>query len=348
MKKLHKYPTISVVIATHNSARTIGRCLEAIRSQKYPQKKIDIIISDGGSTDNTRDICEKYNVRWISVDIHKQNAEYNKAIGISKAKGTFLFLLDHDNIICHDDWLIHMLQPLLSDNKIIASETLRYAYDPNASLVDRYFGLFGAGDPLAFYLGKTDRLSYMFDTYNLMGFAQEYHDYYKVIFAPGEIPTLGANGYIVRRKILMKNSGADPDHFFHIDVNVDLIKNGFNTYAFVKEDILHLTGYASVWSFLKRRILFMRQYHMGSSGLSAQSLRRYSVYEPGDIWKLAWFVFISLTGIIPLFDSIRGYRKIRDSAWFLHPFLCWCIVILYSWVVITHLMYQYGKKLLAK
>ena len=30
-----------------------------------------------------------------------------------------------------------------------------------SSLIDRYFGLFGAGDPLAFYLGKSDRLSYM-------------------------------------------------------------------------------------------------------------------------------------------------------------------------------------------
>ena len=172
-----------------------------------------------------------------------------------------------------------MIQPLLDDNTITAVETLRYAYDHTSSLIDRYFGLFGAGDPLAFYLSKSDRLSYMYDTYNLMGVAQEFSDYYKVTFSPHAIPTLGANGYIVRREVLMKHAGADPRHFFHIDINVDLIRKGFNTFAFVKDDILHLTGYANIWSFLKRRMLFMRQYHMGVNGLRVRSLRRYSVYE---------------------------------------------------------------------
>jgi hypothetical protein len=167
-----------------------------------------------------------------------------------------------------------------------------------------------------------------------------------VTFSPSAIPTLGANGYIVRRKILMTNAQADPDHFFHIDVNVDLIRKGFNTFAFVKEDLLHLTGYASVWSFLQRRMLFMRQYHMGSNGLKAQSLRRYSVYESQDSWKLVWFIFISLSGVITLIDSVRGYRKIQDNAWFLHPFLCFSLVVLYAWVVISYKATYYGKKFL--
>ena len=65
----------------------------------------------------------------------------------------------------------------------------------------------------------------MYDTYNLMGVPQEFPDYYKVTFSPLAIPTLGANGYIVRRAILMKHA----EHIqgiFHIDVNVDLIRKG--------------------------------------------------------------------------------------------------------------------------
>ena len=79
-------PTISVVIATHNSSRTIGRCLQSIRSQRYPQDRIEIIIADGASTDTTRDIVSAYNVNWFAVDPTKQSAEYNKATGISHAK----------------------------------------------------------------------------------------------------------------------------------------------------------------------------------------------------------------------------------------------------------------------
>ena len=57
LMKNKKFPTISVVIATHNSSRTLGRCLQSIRSQEYPQEKIEIIISDGASTDTTREIA---------------------------------------------------------------------------------------------------------------------------------------------------------------------------------------------------------------------------------------------------------------------------------------------------
>ncbi len=46
-------PSISIVIACYNSERTIEQCLNSIRSQRYPQNKIEIIAVDGGSKDNT-------------------------------------------------------------------------------------------------------------------------------------------------------------------------------------------------------------------------------------------------------------------------------------------------------
>ena len=43
---------ISVVTPTLNAASVLEAELESIRSQNYPQDKIEIIIADGGSTDN--------------------------------------------------------------------------------------------------------------------------------------------------------------------------------------------------------------------------------------------------------------------------------------------------------
>lgn len=344
-----KVPTVSVVIACYNSARTITRCLESIRTQRYPQEKIDIIIADGGSKDATRTIAKKYNVTWISIDPKKQNAEYNKSVGIARARGDILFLVDHDNVLPHPLVLSHAIQPFMEHEEVVGVETLRYHYDSSASLLDRYFALFGAGDPLAWYLGKADRLSYIWDEYRLAGVAKDQGPYYLVQFDPLHIPTLGANGFLIRRKLLLSEAQTTQGKFFHIDVNVDLIRKGYATYAFTKDSILHLTGYNSIWHFLWRRMLFVEQYHLGGSGIAKRSARRYSVYEPPqDTPRLIWFICISLTLVVPLWDSMRGFKKIQDFAWFLHPIMCFGLVVLYGWVIIKHTVTHYGKQLLGR
>ena len=346
MRKTSSHPSISVVIATYNSERTIGRCLANVRNQIYPQDKIEIIICDGGSTDSTRQIAKQYKTQIISIDKRLQNAEYNKSIGLTKAKGEIFFLLDHDNIIPHRLWLKKMVQPFVDNPEVVGVETLRYRYDKHTTLIDRYFALFGAGDPIAWYLGKADRLSYLFEIYNLWGEAKDKGDYYLVKFSPKKIPTLGANGFLIRTKLLRDEAESRPGKFFHIDVNVDLIRKGFNTYAFVKDDILHLTGYGSVWYFLKRRMLFIEQFHLSKQNLSLQKNRRYSVVESKDLWGVVFFIIISLTVVVPLWDSIKGWLKVRDSAWFLHPVLCFSFVVIYGWVIMRHQIGVYAKKLL--
>lgn len=49
---------ISVIIPTYNSAQTLSKCLESIFSQTY--KNVEVIVVNDGSTDNTREILEKY------------------------------------------------------------------------------------------------------------------------------------------------------------------------------------------------------------------------------------------------------------------------------------------------
>ncbi len=341
-------PSVSVVIATFNSRNTIARCLTSIRQQTYPQSLISIIIVDGGSIDGTRDIVKNFHVKLISVNPKKQNAEYNKSIGIQEAKGEILFLLDHDNVLPHNRWLKRMVYPFLDSKKVVGVETLRYHYDPNGSLLDRYFSLFGAGDPIAYYLGKADRLSYLHDVYNLAGQAIDKGTYYLVEFNDKNIPTLGANGFLIRRKLLMEHARSGPGEYYHIDVNVDLIREGYNTYAFVKDSIIHLTGYNNIFNFLKRRILFLKQYYLDASGTIVKKSRRYSVFEKKDTFKLIKFIIISITLVIPLIDSIRGYRKIHDIAWFLHPFLCFVLFVLYSYTIMSDYIRRYVKQFLEK
>lgn len=332
------FPTISCVIPTYNSAKIIGLCLQSIRGQEYPQDKIEIILADGSSKDDTLRIAQKYKVKTISIPSKVQNAEYNKAIGVKAARKDLLLMLDHDNVLPHNKWLARMVQPFKDFSRVVGVDTLYIHYDPKSSLLDRYLALYGSLDPVAYYLGKPDKLSQITKKYNRFGKATDCGDYYIVEFDEKFVPTLGANGFLVRREILLDNALVDPENFFHTDVNVDLIRKGFCTYAFVKDDIIHLTGHNSILGFLKRRKLFMEQYQIKS-----HSKRRHSVYLPQDKLNLIKFVIITITLVIPTFDACRGYIKIRDRAWFLHPLLCYTFLILYGYVIIKSMLLKYVR-----
>ncbi len=327
-----KLPTISCVIPTYYSEGLIEACLDSVFSQNYPKDKIEVIIVDGSSKDKTLEILKKYKIRLYKVPANLQEAEYNKGVGVSHAKNELILLIDHDNILPHENWLRNMVKPLMENKNIVATETLRFHYNPKDTALDRYFALIGGVDPVPYYLGKDAKLSWAFDKYNLRGETADHGDYYLVKFKPYKIPTIGANGFIIRRKLL-KFAQSDPKHFFHTDINFDLIEKGFNQYAFVKEDIIHnkKTKFSYFIKFLIRR-----KYIMEIQYFEQVKKRRYAVYMPNeDKLGLLKYIVYSLTFVKPTIDALRGYLKVRDFAWFLHPFVCFSFLVVYSWAVLA-------------
>ena len=102
-------PLVSFVIATYNSAEFIEPALRSILRQDYPKDKIEIIFSDGGSTDNTLDIAKKYPVLVIKNELILGDPGY--AFGCEKAKGDYVVFIGHDNRLVQDNWIRLMLKP---------------------------------------------------------------------------------------------------------------------------------------------------------------------------------------------------------------------------------------------
>lgn len=336
MKK--SFPSVSCVIATYNSSDSLGECLESLFSQNYPSNKVEVIFVDGGSKDETLNIIERYKklnkfrIRIYKVPPKDQEAEYNKGTGIMHARNELILLIDADNVLPHKNWLKKMVKPLVEDKEVTGSEILRFHYDKNDHILDRYFALLGGVDPVPYYLGKDSKLSWAFDDYNLLGEATDMGDYYRVELTGKRIPVIGANGFILRRKLL-KYIKSGPENFFHTDINFDLMQKGFNIFAFVKDDIIHLKK-TKVSYFLK--FLIRRKYIMETQYFERIKKRRHAVYVPEtDKPYLIKYIFYSLTFIKPTFDAFRGYLKVRDVAWFLHPLICFSYLIVYSWAVIA-------------
>lgn len=321
------YPSISVVIATYNSGKTLSRCLARVRSQKYPQSKIEIILGDGGSTDNTKKIAKKFNAKIVKISPKIQNAEYNRGTAFGHARNEFVLILDHDNFMTTDHYLKQLVEPLLKHKEVVASESCYYNYDKKHSLLDRYYALFGTIEPIPFYFGKSDKLMQTSKKWNLAGESRDYGNYYLVKYPnnPRLFPSIGSNGCLMRRELVIKNADTRPEHHFPIDVMVDVVASGHNTFAFAKNSLIHLTGARGIFTFLLRRVMFIEKYHFADG-----PRRRYSVYMPGDSWKLALFIFYSLTFVKPTIDAIIGFIKIPDIAWFVHPIMCFGITISYT------------------
>ncbi|WP_010663965.1 glycosyltransferase family 2 protein [Marinilabilia salmonicolor] len=70
MTKLeNSYPLLSIIMPVRNEAGYIEMVLNNIFAQNYPREKIEVIIVDGESDDQTLDIINTYNVRHLDLKI---------------------------------------------------------------------------------------------------------------------------------------------------------------------------------------------------------------------------------------------------------------------------------------
>ncbi len=343
-RETNSLPTISVAIATFNSERTMQRCLESVRGQRYPQERVRLMIADGSSTDQTVAIARRFDAAVIVIPPDRQSAEYNKGVAVRAATGDLLLMIDHDNILPHPEWLRNMVRPFQDVPDLVAAQTLRYRYDPNTTALDRYCALFGTSDPVVYALGKCDRLPWFRGDHIPFGRAEDRGTYYLVQMDPERIPTLGANGCLVRRDLLFRYARIGVEDFYHIDVHVDLIQRGWRAYAFTKDDLLHLTAYKSLRSFLARRKLFMEQF-----SVTMKDRRRYHMIAGSrDRWRLALFSLSALTILKPTLDALKGFLVIRDRAWFLHPVLSFSLLWIYASVVLMNMGKRYAAGILRR
>lgn len=189
-------PLVSYVIGVRNMEHTVGKTIESILNQEYPNKEI-IVINDG-SDDHTEEVLKQYPIKYINTE--KIGISNARNLGYKNSKGDFVAFTDAD---CELDplWTKNMLK-CFNDQKV---------------------GLVGGVTHF-----RTD------GTYSSIYRSLEFSKRYKNIKSK-EVFHAGGPGFIARKSILDEVGGFNPEwvHAEDVELSFLVIEHG---YKVLKED----------------------------------------------------------------------------------------------------------------
>jgi len=140
-RKPKKLPKVSILIPAHNEEAVIGQTLDSILNIDYPKGKLDIIVIDNGSTDNTSKIVKKFsNVKLVKQKKPGKAKALNN--GLKFATGKIIGVLDADTLVA----------------KNCLKKTVGYFEDPKVGAVTNFVKV----DSKKGLLGKMQNIEYLF------------------------------------------------------------------------------------------------------------------------------------------------------------------------------------------
>lgn len=91
---------VSIIIPVFNAESTLEKCIKSVLGQTY--KNLEIILINDGSTDNSKKICQNFQVKYNIIKFfEKENKGVSSArnLGIEKAQGSYITFIDSDDYV---------------------------------------------------------------------------------------------------------------------------------------------------------------------------------------------------------------------------------------------------------
>lgn len=145
-----RYPTVSMLVPCFNEEKTLADTIDSLLAMHYPKDKLEIVVIDDGSRDNTATIAREYAQKYptqVSF-LQKENGGKYTALnlGIEKSRGEIIGCLDADSFAAQDA-LMEAVKMFESDPTAMAITPAMQVYKPRKMLelmqsVEYTFGIF--------------------------------------------------------------------------------------------------------------------------------------------------------------------------------------------------------------
>ena len=116
---MYKDKKIAVIVPAYNEEKVIEMTANALLASDYPKDKLEIIVVDDGSIDNTFNIASKIKgIRTFTMGTNR-GKRFAFAFGVEKSKGDIVICVDSDTIVAKDAIRL-LVQPFSDENVFCA------------------------------------------------------------------------------------------------------------------------------------------------------------------------------------------------------------------------------------
>lgn len=130
----------SIIVPVYNVENYIKQCVESILNQSF--KNFELILVNDGSTDSSGEICSEYMKKDKRVKVIQQsNGGASKArnTGLKNALGEFVYFIDSDDYLAHNNVFEKIKDIILNDNSVDIIKIKQIAFKDNT---DNFYSIY--------------------------------------------------------------------------------------------------------------------------------------------------------------------------------------------------------------
>lgn len=124
-------PSVSILIAARNEEQNLGECLDSIMNMDYPADKLEVLVGNDKSEDQTGEIADAYAVRFSSIkhiNIYRKTIEGNGKANVlaqlaRRVKNEYVFITDAD-IRVPVNWVSSMLRGMADKTALVTGTSV--------------------------------------------------------------------------------------------------------------------------------------------------------------------------------------------------------------------------------
>ena len=107
-------PGVSIIVPAYNEEKNIRHCLKSIFNSKYPKNRLEVIVIDDGSTDNTLKMLKQYKKVKVFEQDHLGKVEALN-LGVLNSSNEFIVTVDADTTL-DSNCISELLNPFAGES----------------------------------------------------------------------------------------------------------------------------------------------------------------------------------------------------------------------------------------